>query len=231
VTRFRYYFSDAAAKYAPGKVTVSFVADRWGDVNGNLGLAGTRTFNVNGPTGDLSNPQGAGSIDINTLNGRNWIDVTFPSGPAGYTLDEDSLLDLASEFTLGGPGLGTVAIDSSQAPVILSRGANPVVRYWVKGVFASGDVSLTFLTGTWSYKSNASASIPDLILLVEDPQFLDITFPGAPAGFAIDPGSITDLAAEFTLTFVRRIQVSSTTSQMPVDSRSRAACSAVRHRR
>src|SRR4029079_19288124 len=62
VTRFRYYFSDAAAKYAPGKVTVSFVADRWGDVSGNLGLAGTRTFNVNGPTGDLSNPQGAGSI-------------------------------------------------------------------------------------------------------------------------------------------------------------------------
>ena len=152
VTRFRYSFSNAAARYAPGAVTITFLdfasasGAGWTDTLGNAGRSGTRTVTLNGPTGSVVSPQGGGGVDVNTLNGRNWIDVTLPAGPAGAVLDPASVTDLAPEFTLAGPGVGTVAIDSSQAPVLDT--ATGAWRYWIQGQFAAGEVALTFLPGS-----------------------------------------------------------------------------------
>ena len=89
---------------------------------------------MQGPTGQVVDPQGGSGIDVNTLNGRTYIDVTLPTAPSGYTVDPLSITDLAPEFTLTGSGLGTVAIDNSQAPLLLTNGQ---YRYWLIGSFSS----------------------------------------------------------------------------------------------
>ena len=67
-------------------------------------------------------PGDNGTIDINVLNNRNWIDVTFnePLASDGARINPRSITDLNPEFTLGGNGIGTLVLDSSKAPVLLT---------------------------------------------------------------------------------------------------------------
>src|SRR5207253_9151472 len=82
------------------------------------------------------------------------IVVPFPGVPADSHVVLSSLLDF-DELTLGGPGLGTVAINPTIPPLVLDDGYH--VRYEITGAFASaGAVTATFKHGTWSVQQTVT---------------------------------------------------------------------------
>src|SRR5207247_2158378 len=96
------------------------------------------------------------------------IIVPFPEVPAGYQVVAASLSDF-DEFTLGGAGLGTVAVDQTVAPVLVDA---THVRYAVTGAFASaGEVTATFKRGTWSVVQTGPTPPP----ATPDPSGPDVT--------------------------------------------------------
>ena len=207
ITRFRYLIDAATTSIDPNDITIEFLAfsgeEGWQDAIGNAGDVGAaRKFVIEGPAADLVSPTDGANIDIGELNNRNYIDVTFPNPSvtySGYSIDENSIEDLSAEFILGGPGLGSVVLDSGQAPV--NVGANQW-RYWVSGTFEDGDVTLEFIPGSWSLVADASAYPGDTGPSVEltDATHITVDFDNIPAGFELDPDSIFDSMAEFTLT-------------------------------
>src|SRR4029079_14356677 len=93
---------------------------------------------------------------VNGLHDRNWVDVEFVA-PTGLKIDAGSITDLEPEFTLAGPGVGSIALDAAR-PAPLVVGAPGVAhatlpyRYWLTGRFAAtGDVTLTYLANSWSF--------------------------------------------------------------------------------
>src|SRR5207248_11309673 len=120
-------------------------------------------------------------------------DVTFESSlgvalaPSSYTIDPASITDLQPEFTLSGPGLNSLKLDSGQAPTRL--GTTNTYRYWASGTLGTGSITLTFLPGSWSCTQNAQATSSTTVTL-NDPQFINVTFPTVPDTFSIDPASI-----------------------------------------
>ncbi|MHC4428409.1 MAG: hypothetical protein ACYS0D_07370, partial [Planctomycetota bacterium] len=303
ITRFRYQITDLTNdEFEVSAIKIDFLAgdantgDGWFDDAGNGSEAATVDIRVEGPTADLAGPRNDGTIDITDLNGRNYIDITFPGAPGGFTIDPASITDLGAEFELTGPGLGTVTLDSSQAPVDLGGG---VFRFWlsgnfnvqdtievvlpeapegktidfstvidpghdeidldgtgigtvaldgtrdavvvdeaarivsfpITGTFGIGNVTVEFIAGMWDFnESGSNAGVgpedigdqngvtfsfiseswsftedgldpSDLLVDVTEAAFLEVTFPDAPAGFAINPDSILDLADEFELIY------------------------------
>ena len=200
------YDATAGTAWSVGDVHIDFNTYAgevgWQDSLGNAGLATDHRYTkVQGPTGQVVDPQGGSGIDVNTLNGRTYIDVTLPTAPTGYTVDPRSITDLAPEFTLTGSGIGTIAIDNSQAPLLLANGQ---YRYWLNGRFSSTpttesngtllppDVVLTWIAATWSYTKDTPQTAPaDATVVIDDPAYLEIQLPDAPDGFTIDPGSIS----------------------------------------
>src|SRR5439155_287215 len=204
VTRFRYEATSPSSSYQPGTLSVDFLAfdgttgAGWQDNGGNAGSASAddRALTVEGPTATLTDPQPGSGIDVHKLNGRNYVDVAFPTAPVDHTIDTTSITDLAPEFRLSGAGLGTVTIDNSQAPTLVP--ATGAYRYWLNGTFAaSGDVTLTLLAGSWSFVPTTLPSTPNAAQALADVSFVDVTFPTPPTGYAIDSGSIN--GNEFTI--------------------------------
>ena len=75
-----------------------------------------------------------------------------PTTPTGLRVDVGSITDLAPEFVLGGDGLGSLALDGSRAPTLLTETLTSAsFRYWLTGVRGTGSITLTHLVGTWSY--------------------------------------------------------------------------------
>ena len=226
VNRFRYRADAAAVAWAPGTVVVDFLAfdagtgAGWRDSRGNVGLdtVDDLSVRVEGATANTTDPANGSGIDVSALNGRNYLDVTFPAPPQGFVLDFESITDFGAEFRLGGPGLGDVVLDTRQAPVVLHEGARQV-RYWLGGTFAGDDVSLTFLPATWAYRAlPGTVAAPDLVADLAEPGFLNVTFPAAPAGFTIDPASIADVAPEFVLTLATDPAYGQAVQTIPVTS-------------
>ncbi|HMJ90340.1 MAG TPA: hypothetical protein VK530_11010, partial [Candidatus Acidoferrum sp.] len=197
ITRFRYLITGLTA-FTPGQVVLTFDANTWADKAGNGGTAGTFTFGVEGPTATVVSPANGGNIDIGELNNRNYIDVTFPAAPAGYEVDFTSIIDLLPEFALSGAGVGSIKIDGAQKPIVL--GASQV-RYWVSGKFATGDVTINFTPGSWSFTSIAARTPSATTITLDDPSFVTVNFDNIEAGFSNDPASILDLGAEFGLSY------------------------------
>ncbi|MEP7335841.1 MAG: hypothetical protein ABI717_08685, partial [Actinomycetota bacterium] len=210
VKTFRYVATSNAAVWGTGTVNISFVAFTvggagWQDSRGEVvrTTVDDRVITVQGPTGQLADPLGGSGIDVNVINGRNYMDVMLPAPTdAGWTIDANSVTDLAPEFRLSGDALGSVTIDSSQAPVLVS---GTTYRYWINGLFAvpvgaapGAGVTTTFIAGSVSYKPG-SGTPGTTSSDVEDPLYLEVTFPTAPAGYTIDPASIIDGQHEFTL--------------------------------
>ncbi|MBK8118784.1 MAG: hypothetical protein IPK39_05840 [Sulfuritalea sp.] len=142
------------------------------------------------------------------LQGRGFIDVTWTVDLAGYTLDVASVTDGAPEFDLSGLGLGTIKLDSGQAPVRLdtSDDTSYSFRYWTTGAFAASagsddTVAIDLIAGSWSLTANTQPNPSAATASLTDAQWLRVNFDNVPAGFAIDPASITDLDAEFTLSY------------------------------
>ena len=125
------------------------------------------SFTVTGTTVQVVDPGNGGGVDVNVLNNRDWIDVVYHLPSGSFTLVRSSITDLEAEFTLTGPGLGSIVLDSARAPLDLCDTAHGTVgtadsrcgtgtavyRYWLSGQWApSGDVTLRFLPDTWSYQ-------------------------------------------------------------------------------
>ncbi|HSF98182.1 MAG TPA: hypothetical protein VLA55_05785, partial [Ornithinibacter sp.] len=223
VSLFRY---DLGAGTLPmGTVRVDFLANSFanaailtdgGTVAGALNAASFATFTVTGATAVITDPGPGSTIDVHVLNGRGWLDVTF-TPPTGYRLDIASITDLAAEFVLSGPGLGSIQLDTSRAPTLLTvlSGAPALdqalqFRFWLTGAFATptgddrDDVALTFIARTWSVTDSSTADAVlagGTIAVGQTPGTITVTFPvggtnGIPSGFELDPDSVTDLGRE-----------------------------------
>ena len=148
VTRFRYEFT--SGDWAPGTATITIPT--WKDSGGDVAPEATLNFEVLGPTVQLVQPTNGSGIDVNTINGRTYVDVavTVPSyAPAGSTIDWAAISSGAPIVTLSGPGVGSATIDTSQAVAIIGQTpTSGTVRYAIAGsLAASGDVYATYVTG------------------------------------------------------------------------------------
>ena len=198
VSVFRYVITSANFTYSPGTVIVTFTKSAWSDSQGDPGQPGAMTFDVQGPTATISNPSSSGSIDVSALNNRHYIDLTLPipaNLPNGYTIDPKSVTTLTPKFSFSGTGVGTAAVDTSQAPVLLSGNT---YRFWITGTFSSNDVTVNFIPGSYSFIPNNYAPASVSTATVSTNGVLTVTFPGPPAspsGLALDPNSIIRKAA------------------------------------
>ena len=196
ITRFRYLTGTTA--YTPGEITIVFLPDTWQDSAGNAGDVGDpRLFVIDGPTIELVSPGDGAQVDIGELNGRNYIDVTFPGAPAGNSIDAGSISDLTPEFELGGDGIGSVTLDGGQAPVNITGNQ---WRYWINGDFETGDVTLEFVPGSWSFAASGLQTPTVTSVTLTDATHITVEFDNIPDGYTIDADTILDLGPEFTLT-------------------------------
>ena len=220
VRRFRYVITqEGFTGFTKGDYTLEFTANQFKHANvtneegvTTPGLGNERfrqIFSVEGSIARLIDPANGANADINSLNGRNYIDVTFER-PSESNLDllYSSITDLGAEFQLSGAGIGSISLDSSQ-PALLVTDADvaetATFRYFLQGEFAeSGDVALEFIEDSWSYTVEQTVSP----VTIQSPAganlepgthstfLLEFSFP-EPDGFTIDPGSVTDLNVEF----------------------------------
>ncbi|HWG93174.1 MAG TPA: VCBS repeat-containing protein, partial [Mycobacteriales bacterium] len=169
-------------------------------------VAGTTlAFDVTELRVELVEPAAGGGVDVHVLNDRGWIDVTF-AVPDGLVIDLASLRDLAPELVLSGPGAGSLAFDSSRAPTVLTAlpetgpaaGQDVQLRYYLTGRRGTGAITLAYLPGTWSYVATGLTVTVEDVRADQPPSALVVRFDGVPAGFRIDPASVTDLADELT---------------------------------
>ncbi len=103
-------------------------------------------------------------------------------------------MDEGAEFTLGGAGLGTIVVDTTRAPVLIQgtpgTGTALTFRYWLTGKFApAGDVTLTYLAGSWSFNLGTAPTVSTATL---GQFFLTVVFPAPTATFSLVDSSITD---------------------------------------
>ena len=174
-------FKNADTKLADGTTTP-----------GVSNTAFTLTFTVQGGTARLVDPGAGGSIDVNVLNDRNWVDVQFVA-PTGLKIDAGSITDLDPEFTLTGAGVGSIVLDAARAPTLVMgdpgvAGATLTYRYWLTGRFAqTGDVTLTYLANSWSFNLATQPTVPAATI---GPQYLDVVFPDAGDGYVIVASSV-----------------------------------------
>jgi hypothetical protein len=141
-TTYRYAFTGA---FSGGDVTVNFTVGSFADTAGNTNLATTQSFTVTvdatKPTAALCYPANVGSVDIDVLNNLGYMDVTFSDAAA---VNLTTITDTAPEFTLSGPGVGTVKVG---APKLVS---GTTYRYPFTGNVAAGDVALSFPAGAFA---------------------------------------------------------------------------------
>ena len=132
---------DWEVRFAAGAAKNADLITDAGTMTGAGSAATTLEFTVVGASATITNPTPGASVDINVLNGRAWIDVTF-TNPTLFTIDPASITDLAPEFALSGAGLGTIKLDGTQAPTLLvSTGVGRgTYRYWLTGRFATTGV-------------------------------------------------------------------------------------------
>ena len=172
------------------------------------------TFVAGGATAVVTDPGTGGSIDVNVLNNRDWMDVVYQL-PAGYTLVRSSITDLAAEFTLSGPGVGSISVDGGRAPVLLCApdmatadrpvsgtitgcsATTLVYRYWLSGQWGTGAVKLTFLPEAWSYQVTVGlpTAADTVSSLAPGNSTLVLQLSGLPSGWVLDTASWTALKA------------------------------------
>ncbi len=162
VNRFRYDITQPNFTWPLGPVTVTIPAGAFKDadtmVNGNTvtGTANavtTFTFTVVGATATLNSPGNGAGIDINALNSRGYIDVTF-NPAAGDTLDPTSFTTAAPKFSLSGSAAAGVTL-SNTAPTLVN---GTTYRFAFTGQFTTGVVTVNFIAGTFKDQGDTSGS-------------------------------------------------------------------------
>src|SRR5690606_27317236 len=94
------------------------------------------------PTASLADPAANTSIQVDTINSRGYLDVTFSDTGSG--IDPTSILDSGAEFALSGAAATNVVV--SGEPTLVS---GTTYRYTFTGEFAEGPVDVQFLAGSF----------------------------------------------------------------------------------
>ena len=94
-------------------------------------------------TATLAFPTANGSTLDKELNTSGYIDVSFAAG-SGSDLDEASITDTETEFTLSGSAADNVVVDGAA-----TRVDGNTFRYLFTGSFGLGKVTVDFLFDTW----------------------------------------------------------------------------------
>lgn len=147
---YRYSFTGA---FAAGTATVTFLAGGVLDVAGNMLATAAKTFTVTADSSKptVSGPSDGGTIDVDVLNGRRYLEITFIDA-AG--LNAATILDKAPEFTLSGAAAAGVAVG---APKLLS---GTTYRYSFTGNFVPGAYAINFAAGVFA---DRAGNLNDLI--------------------------------------------------------------------
>jgi hypothetical protein len=145
-TTYRYLV--AGGSVVAGLTQVDFLAGAFADSLGNLNEAETETFEVTPLDGDLDNPGNGGFIDVDTLNGRGYLEIRYTSD---FALDLASILDAGLEFQLVGDGASTVTVDDGNSEEVGDGSETDVtIRYPFLGEFGLGSVQAQFMAGSWT---------------------------------------------------------------------------------
>ena len=216
---YRYAFTGS---FVDGVVGVEFVAGTFEDFAGNGNVVELESFTVGvvveaiRPTADLTDPTNGGTIKPFDLNGRGYIDVTFTDIGEGLdvsTIDGD-------EVSMSGTGVGTAVFAGT---AVLQSGTT--YRYAFTGGVVDGAVMVEFVADSFadlagnlnvveieSFTVDVMDFIPPTADLADPTNgvtidssvlnsrgYIDVVFTDT-GGSALDPASITDADAEFTLT-------------------------------
>ncbi|MBF0452316.1 MAG: hypothetical protein HQK75_16560, partial [Candidatus Magnetomorum sp.] len=136
-------------EYQVGEISIEFQAGTFTDLDGNTNEKQVQTFTVQGPKATLIDPYADTAIDVMMLNNRGTIDVRFEPTSQG-TIDTDSILDEASEFTLTDQ-YGTV-YDITGVP---DEMGNNIYRYTLPDnlTFTPGEMTINFKAESFSETS------------------------------------------------------------------------------
>ena len=104
----------------------------------------TTTVSASPPFAHLADPAAGSTVIDWPLNARGYLEVTFAS-PTNLAIDAASILDPAQEFTLSGPGAGSVVVDGTPTLV-----GGKTYRYHFTGAFAGGAVTVNFMAGSFT---------------------------------------------------------------------------------
>jgi len=77
-------------------------------------------------------------------------------------------------------------------------------------------VTVTFTPGTWSFAANSVRTPTVTTVTLNDPSYITVNFDNIEAGYKINPESITDLAAEFALSYSGSGTIALSTTEAPI---------------
>ena len=199
-------------------VSVTFAAGAYSYMNadGSTGTSAAATVSLVTPTYTI----GGNSVATGDIG---YLDVRF-TPTSGDTLNLTAILDAATApFTLGGSGLGTIALVPFTTLAPLSLPGN-VVRFYVTGAYATGPVNLTFAGSSFQSVTTANVTIgnlpttlsfsvlqlsavlanpvagtnPDAVAL-NDRGYLDVAFTLPTYASSLDLTSMASLTPKFTV--------------------------------
>ena len=116
----------------------------------------TFQFGVDGATARLSDPGAGGTIDVNVLNQRNWIDVTYAAAVERRALRSTSARSPTSRPSSSSPAPASARSRSTpraRRRCVETVGDTVTYRYWLTGVRGTGAITLTYLPGTWAFNA------------------------------------------------------------------------------
>ncbi|MFM8573273.1 MAG: hypothetical protein ACKOAU_16875, partial [Pirellula sp.] len=217
---YRYYLD--ATKFAlsgSGSVSVVVEADSLLDSNGTRNRRSSMAFSVVGTTGSITGPSNSQQVGLVSQNERGFLDVTF-GFLEGQTPDLNSIYDLAPEFVIN-PGAGyNIRLDGSQSPVLISQSGNEFkFRYFTRGSYTSGSVTITRIANTITFTDGTTSSAADT-LTVSAPTtanigYIDIAYTPT-TDWVLDADTITDSDAEFEFAGVGLGNVQLSTTHSPI---------------
>ncbi|HEX6131015.1 MAG TPA: hypothetical protein VF044_04745, partial [Actinomycetota bacterium] len=201
--RYRYFLTGS---FSTGAVSVTFAAGSFATTTGIANLEATQSFTVLGPTATPVDPPGGSATGPRELNDRGYVDVPFVV-PGGKQLDHATVTDEGFEIVLGGPGAAGLVLHG-EAPVLVATNGNTFVyRYWTRGTYTGGDLTISFLPGSFAFVDGSPNDFvgpvaPESFLVggVATPNLGWLDAQLAPtAGDELDLASIADAAPELAL--------------------------------
>ena len=178
---------------ADGTYTVTFIAGSFGDTSGNTNQAASETFTVSEATTTLTAPPTGGVENQADLNGRGWVDVTFPTVNGSAVL-ASSITSGTALFTLTDAAGDNFVIDGS--PVLIDVGTSTYPFFFTgdESATAASQMTLTFTSGSWQDANGdpvTSASFPSSSqYTITLGTWIDITL-SPTAGATVNTGSFT----------------------------------------
>jgi hypothetical protein len=122
----------------PGEYQVEFLKESFADPEGGLTPMEIESFTIGELRPTLSAPRNGGQIDVRALNESKTITVQFLGLPEGV-LDEESIMDAAPEFLLGGAAAAGVVFDKPPRKI-----DDITYEYEFSGSFGVGPVTVEF---------------------------------------------------------------------------------------